>query len=130
LIWQFRAQLSRQRRRTRMICVQPHGSVRFLHHRGGEAPREISSVTFGHECYAGFPAFGRRIANSVNPVMAMQHQREVRHPGMGFSTVPQLSAAAELGHQSGHASQSDSWIPSLRAAAILAWLMSRGMSLG
>ena len=80
--------------------------------------------------YAGFPALGRRIANSVNPVMAMQHQREVRHPRMGFSTVPQLSAAAELGHQSGRASQSDSWIPSLRAATILAWLMSRGMSLG
>src|SRR5882762_10362575 len=67
LILQFRAHLSRQRRRTgcfresndlasSMIYIQPHGSGPFSSSLWWRSPPDISSVTFDHDVLCKLPS--------------------------------------------------------------------------
>ena len=55
-----------------MICIQPHGSARFLHHCGGVAHQTSLRSRSIMMCCANSPPMGRRAAYSVDPVTALQ----------------------------------------------------------
>jgi hypothetical protein len=107
LILQFCAHLSRQRIRTgflvrgmillRMICFQPHGSGPFSSSLWWRSPPDISSVTLDHDVLCKLPSHrGGGQPIQLTRSLLCRTTVEIRHPRLGFPTLPQLSTAAEL----------------------------------
>ena len=107
-ILQFRAHLSRQRRRTgslresknlasSMIYIQPHGSGPFSSSLWWRSPPDISSVTLDHDVLCKLPSLrGGGQPIQLTRSLLCRTTVEIRHPRLGFPTLPQLSTAAEL----------------------------------
>lgn len=80
-----------------MICVQPHGSGPFSSSLWWRSPPDISSVTLDHDVLCKLPSHrGGGQPIQLTRSLLCRTTVEIRHPRLGFPTLPQLSTAAEL----------------------------------